>query len=483
MSKFQNDSFNKNVLRLVTGTVLAQGISLLASPFLARIYGAEAYGVAMIFTALYSMITPLANLRYEISIVLPEKREDAANLLALSMISTIVITGFISILILVSANPILEILNITSLTPFIWLVPVMIFISGISTALNYWCSRSRYFSQISGAQVVSQMVVTTGSLVFGSLGYTTGATLILCTIVGQLATMIIFLFYVLNKDKGVFWTSVELKQVWAGCVRYKRFPLYSSFGSIFNAVSWQAPALMLGAFFSPIIAGFYGLGFRIIQMPMTLVGNSINQVFLKHGSEARNEGKLDIEVKKLFTQLFSIGLLPNLIIIIIGADLFAFVFGEQWREAGLYVQILAPWALLWLVSSPLSPIYAIQEKQKAELIMHGVIFVCRILAIFLGALYGNARVAIALFSLGGIISYTYLLVQIFKFSGLSILNVIIGIRKVILISLLYLIPVIVVYLFNRNKILIFSIGLLSLLMFYITHFFNHKLKNKLCMTL
>ena len=44
--------------------------------------------------------------------------------------------------------------------------------------------------------------------------------------------------------------------------------------------------------------------------------------------------------------LIIVGILPALLLIIFGQELFAFVFGEEWREAGFYASILAPMAFL-----------------------------------------------------------------------------------------------------------------------------------------
>ncbi|MFX4236614.1 translocase, partial [Aliarcobacter butzleri] len=57
--------------------------------------------------------------------------------------------------------------------------------------------------------------------------------------------------------------------------------------------------------------------------------------------------------KKIFLLLLGIGIIPTFILISFGQEIFAFAFGEAWREAGIYAQILAPLALLRLISAPL----------------------------------------------------------------------------------------------------------------------------------
>jgi O-antigen/teichoic acid export membrane protein len=49
-------SFTADVLKLVTGTTLAQIIVVLASPLLTRLYGPEAFGFFALFTSITSII-------------------------------------------------------------------------------------------------------------------------------------------------------------------------------------------------------------------------------------------------------------------------------------------------------------------------------------------------------------------------------------------------------------------------------------------
>jgi O-antigen/teichoic acid export membrane protein len=52
------------------------------------------------------------------------------------------------------------------------------------------------------------------------------------------------------------------------------------------------------------------------------------------------------------------------IIIIGGPTIFSIIFGEQWREAGVYTQILSPWLALNFIVSPVSQIPMVVNKQR-----------------------------------------------------------------------------------------------------------------------
>jgi O-antigen/teichoic acid export membrane protein len=55
---------------------------------------------------------------------------------------------------------------------------------------------------------------------------------------------------------------------------------------------------------------------------------------------------------------------PFTIIYFFGQHLFVFVFGDQWLESGKLSEIMAPWLMLNFISSPLTIIPLVLEKQK-----------------------------------------------------------------------------------------------------------------------
>ena len=468
MRILDSETFKKNVLKLASGIFISQIITLLAAPIITRLYGAENYGIVLIFTSISIIFIPLASMRYELSIVLPRKKSEATNLFILSIVITLFFSVLFFLAILFLGNELFTFFNIKHLTPYKWLIPITFFLAGITASCNYWCTRLKYFSQISVAQIITQLFVTIGGVSFGFLGFNVAITLIIVGIIGQSINLIILLAKIINSNEMKFmFLSVNIRKVIDGAIRYKDFPKYSSFGALLNAASWQSPIIILAFYFPVSIVGFYGLGFRLIQMPMLLLGNAINQVFLQHGSKSKHEGNLGSDVEKLFITLFSFGLMPNLILMTIGANLFEVFFGLQWREAGVYVQILAPWAFLWFLSSPLSPVYSILEKQKMELKMHGLIFFMRIIPLFIGGLCGNARLTILLFSLGGIVSYGYLLIQVFLISEIDFKNLINKIFYENFKTVFYILPLIAMkYFFNNDLLLIFSSFLLFIIVSY-----------------
>jgi lipopolysaccharide exporter len=411
-------SFSKDVLKLVTGTTFAQILVIIASPVLTRLFSPEAFGLLAIFTSITKVLGVVSCLRYEFAIMLPDEEKDAVNLLALCIA---IVTG-VSLLALpffIVFEPVfVSALNSPGLAGHLWLVSPFVFVSGLFVALNYWNSRTRRYGRLSVARVVSSVAITGGQLAAGAAGIATGGALIGASAFGQGVATGVLGVQIFHDDRRRFRHHLSLDRVKAVAARYKRFPLYDSWSGLLNVSSWQLPSLLLPVFFSPVQVGYYALAFRLIVLPMDIVGSAIQQVFFQRASNAERAGNLAELTESVFTILLRIGLFPMLTLALIGEELFSVVFGAAWAEAGLYTQLLAVWAVIWFISSPLSTIYMIQEKQAFGLQVNIANFITRFAALVAGGLLGSARLAILFFGVSGIAVYGFLCIRLLMFSGI-----------------------------------------------------------------
>lgn len=411
--------FINDVMKLLTGTIFIQLISFAASPLLTRLYGPEAFGIWAIFTAVTGIIGVVACMRYESSIVLPEKNADAANLVGLCLFIISIMSIAIIPLLIIFRMPLISFLNSPELNTYLWLIPPFVFIGGVFLVFQYWCFRKKRYQQYTGVRIINSLTTTSFQIGGGISGYGSGGSLIQASIIGQFVATSILVFQVLKEDFKIFYKNITFKGIIKEGIRYKKFPIFDTFSELLNSLSWQLPIFLLAAFFSPMITGFFALGLRVVQLPMTLIGSSISQAFFKHAVEARALGNLNVVVENIFRLLVFIGLFPLLLLTLIGADFFSLFFGEIWIEAGIYCQILAFWGFIWFISSPLSILYYVLERQESYLLFACVNFITRLIALIFGGLLGDARLTILLFSLSGCITYGYLLNTMMKYSSVN----------------------------------------------------------------
>ena len=95
-----------------------------------------------------------------------------------------------------------------------------------------------------------------------------------------------------------------------------------------------------------------------------------------------------------------------------GPELFAFAFGEQWQQSGEIARWMALWLFFQFVSSPLSTTFSVTENEKQGLVFQLLMLVSRIVAISIGAWFGDFLITIILFSGVSVICYLSLLVWI-----------------------------------------------------------------------
>ena len=96
----------------------------------------------------------------------------------------------------------------------------------------------------------------------------------------------------------------------------------------------------------------------------------MSQVFYQKASEKyANEEEIKPIVIKMLGSLALVSAPIFTVLILFGPELFAFVFGEGWEEAGEYAQILSPWIFLSFIISPVSQIPIIVNRQKENLLI------------------------------------------------------------------------------------------------------------------
>ncbi len=356
--------------------------------------------------------------------MLPKKDEEAANLLGLSLLIAAAMSALMVPIIWLGGDSLLRLLNAPELALYLWLSPLAAFLGGVFLALNYWNSRTKRFGRLSLARINASISTTGAQIGAGMGGYPTGGSLIGASILGSAVSTLLLGGQIWRDDRRVFRNSISFEGMKWGLKRHWKFPLIETLSALLNTISWQLPIFLLSAFFSTSIVGLYALGNRVLQLPMSFIGGSIAQVFFQRAAEARIEDKLPYLVENVFKVLVLIGLLPMIVLTLIGRDLFAVIFGPVWSEAGVYVQMLGIYTFFWFISSPLSMIYVVLEKQEFGMKFNIINILTRFLAIVAGGLLGEPRISILLFAVAGLLVYSYLLYVILNFSGVSIASAI-----------------------------------------------------------
>src|SRR5207248_10363604 len=116
----------------------------------------------------------------------------------------------------------------------------------------------------------------------------------------------------------------EIKQV---AVRYRRFPLFSSWAALLNTGGTQLPPILFAILYGPQVAGWLALSWRAVLIPAVIIGESVSQVYA--GKASRLAQAEPHELRRLFygsaLTLLLIGLIPAAVMAIFGPELFQVV--------------------------------------------------------------------------------------------------------------------------------------------------------------
>jgi O-antigen/teichoic acid export membrane protein len=418
----RKSAFGADVLKLVSGTVFAQAITLATSPIITRLYSPDAFGVWAIFNSVTGIVGVVACLRYELSIMLPESDEEGANQLAISLLSVLSIASLSVVAVLLWKGPILAALKAPGLGPWLWMAPLAILVNGVYLALNYWNSRTRHFGRLSAVRVGASAASSAVQVGLGWAGRANGGALIASSVVGTGLSAAVLAGQIGREDGGVFRRGIRWRGIGEGIRRHRKFPIYSTFSALMNTISWQLPPILLQRFFAASVVGYYALGNRLLRLPMDLIGGAISQVFFQRAVAARAAGTLAELVEATYRRLIRLSLVPIVLLGLIAPEVFRLVFGSQWSEAGVYTQILSLWTFFWFLSSPLSTLFSVLERQELGLRLNGLILMSRVVALVLGGLSGDPRMALLLFALSGVFVYAYYSFTLLRVAGVRLVD-------------------------------------------------------------
>lgn len=474
-------SFGRDVGKLVSGTVIAYVVALFFIPIITRIFSPDIYGVASVFISIVAIITVIACMRYEFAILLPKDDKDAGAVFLLCLIILVCVTLVCIPIMFLFKDMLSELLGNSAVKDYLFLVPIAVFIDGLYLALRYWNTRRARF----GMQAATQALQTTAGsgmqFGLGVCGFVVPGSLIAGKIIGNASGMLLLLWQFIRYDFQLIKSSFSFSNIWKQMKRYKKFPMINTPSALLNTISAQLPVFILTGFFSSTVTGLYSLGLQIVLMPGSIIGRSISQVFIQRSSIAIRKGTFGKLVTDVTSLLIILSVLPFALLTIVGGDLFQFVFGSKWFEAGVYVQILGVWAFICFISSPLHDITAVLEIQEIEVIWNFSNIVTRFLSLLIGGILGNVYIALILYSISGIIVYGYYAIWLIIRAGGSLKNIFSSIKTSLIISLIFALIVLFISTVFRLPFLSCLVAIMCGIIYLIVIFKNNELvKQYIC---
>lgn len=359
--------FLKAVSVLVGGTAFAQLLTIISLPIITRLYTPEQFSVFAIYTSMLSILSVVCCLRFEIAIPIPESKQEAITLSVLSIISNIIFFILLCCVIFFFSNPLLELLGKSEIAAYIWWLPIGVFLTGLFTTFQYWATRQKQYNIIAKTSVVQSGFGSITQIVSGLLGYG-----VLGLIFGQVVKSSAGMMKLAKNFYQDCSQSIKkenfsnLKSVFKKNIQ---FPKYSVWDALANTASIQLPIIIIALLSTGSDAGFLMLAMQLLAIPMTFIGRAVSQVYLAEAPAKVESGEIGEFTVKVLENLLLVGVNILITIGILSPLLVKYIFGQKWASMGIVISWMIPWFIFQLISSPISMIMHIVNKQKLLLLL------------------------------------------------------------------------------------------------------------------
>lgn len=321
----------KGIRTLASGTVLAQLITVAATPLLTRLYSPNAFAALALVVSAANTLGVFAHGRLTVAIAASDNDESAEEIFATGrrLVWLVCLVSFVGLL---SAHALGAAPKYT-----VGIIAAACLLGGVTATLDLHA----FFRNASKAYRVSataSVIRAAATVVLQALFSLVGA---FGQIAGAVAGAVASLWYsqkVLGSIGSakqypltIDWTAARLRQ-------HKNYILYSAPQALANALGNNLPPVILSAVSNPEFVGQYWLAYRLLIAPISILGGSYRQASIS----AFLPGKSRI----LRTLLRDSAALAGIVILIaiflmaFGGTAFAIAFGERWREAGLIASVL-----------------------------------------------------------------------------------------------------------------------------------------------
>lgn len=403
------------VTRILAGSLLGQGVLLAVSPLLTRIYSPRDFAALTVFTGFATVIGALITLSWERAIVIPRSEAQAQGIVILGA-ATIVSLGVLTAIVFLLAGPSIDRLFGTHVFASVWwLLPATVVCMGFYSLVSSWLVRKKQYGKLAARNVMLGLSQAASSVLLG-LGGLGAAGLLSGMGIGRAVA----LFGIAPRSDLWRRSTVTRRRLHTLIVRYRRFPLVATWSRAFNVLGLQLPPIIIVAVYGTLEAGLYALTLRVLAAPIGIVADAVSQYFEGVFSE-RVRGRstrLQSLIVSISIRLAAVAVVPAILVTLFAPDLFAFIFGEQWRVAGDFARIVVWFYAVQLCVSPITRALLVLEKQFQQLVWDISRAILTVIAVLLPLLFGGSLVtALILLTCTQVALYVIVFVMCLRAAG------------------------------------------------------------------
>ena len=411
---FLVDRMAKNVVVLVTGTVIGQALIFLLTPFLTRTYSPEQFGYLAVYISIVGIISTFSTFRYEVAIALPASDSEAMHIVVLCLILNVLTAVILGLVFWKWGSQYLIKRGIVGFRGGNWLFPMGVVGAGMTQVLTFLALRQNRLTHLAHSRII-QSSGQVGIQVLGASSNSWGFGLPFGDAIARIVTIGVMFWQGFYSKIGQL--RFKWKMLFSLAYRYRKFPLLAGGSSLFNTLGFSLPPIMVATMYSTSEAGLFAVSDRLIGLPLALLGQAISQAYLSECASIIREDRS--KLKGLFRQttyrLALVGIPLILLLALVGPRGAELLLGHKWSTAGAYVRVLVPMYIVQVVANPVSATLILLERQGLQLAWDSIRLITVLVVFFLAARFGaSPHVAVGLFGLAMAGMYLVLLLILDK---------------------------------------------------------------------
>lgn len=395
------NGFFKSVLKVGSGNLIGQGIAIITTPILSRIYNDIAYGDRAIVVSTAAIIINLSTLGLNSAIMKPKDDEESKKVFTTALYFNILVSTVVVLLCFVFNN-IHHLIDVSGSYPIalvlMWLY--MIVYTSQSLVLIYANRKGKYnrlfFNPIIGSVANIVLAIPLGLAGFGYKGF------LITTIVSQ-AIQVIHMAW---KDIPIY-KHYHLKDFIYVIKTYKEYVFYQYPSNFLMNTGNEYPTQFLGRNFTSQELGNYSMCLNVMKYPIRLIAGPVSTVYFRTATEYHRQGKnLADFTYKLISKILMISFIPVALCCVFSEKIFAFALGTDWTTAGTIAAIKAVEYVMLFCADCVGYCRVSIGKQKSNLLYAAIKIVVVVLFSSLGySIFKNLMGTIAMITIGNTLLY------------------------------------------------------------------------------
>lgn len=338
-----------------------QLVFVLALPLLSRLFTPADFGIFTIYLSIVNICGPLVGLKFDSALFATKSRSEAKAALALSFMAISVMTILV-IAFAIALGVVLPNRSNQSVVTLLTIAPVGIFMAGAWSSCTAWAVRSDAIRTLAIARFLQPAGMTLIQLVCGLAGLK-GPSLIVAHLLSHLGYAGFILVRTLT------WRDVRQIVALPASTLLRRarddvkFPLYVMPAQLSALTVVNLPPVVIAWLFGAEMAGQYGVAYRVIAAPLSIISLALSNVFTAEISRHRNSERLESVGRAMFLASLVFIAAPMLLFGFVAPEFARVLLGDNWIVTGQMASALALMGAAKALAAPFSEITSIYHYQ------------------------------------------------------------------------------------------------------------------------